>query len=105
MLVRASRPPRLAFVLPGLGAGGSEHIVSLLCNHFAAQGWAISLIAFEEPSAPSYYPYRPDVRIVRLGMKSSRRAAATGALAMPRRQRLLRRALKGAPQIGNASCG
>jgi len=94
MLVRASRPPMLAFVLPGLGAGGSEHIVSLLCNHFAAQGWAITLIAFEEPSAPSYYAYHPEVRIIRLGMKSRRRAAATGALAMLRRQRLLRQALK-----------
>ncbi|MEV4935979.1 glycosyltransferase family 4 protein [Sphingobium sp. LSP13-1-1.1] len=94
MLVRASRPPMLAFVLPGLGAGGSEHIVSLLCNHFAAQGWSITLIVFEEASAPSYYAYHPQVRILRLGMKSRRRAVATGALAMLRRQRLLRRALK-----------
>jgi len=84
----------LALVLPGLGAGGSEHIVSLLCNHFAAQGWLITLIAFEEPSAPSYYAYHPEVRIIRLGMKSRRRAAATGALAMLRRQKLLRQALK-----------
>lgn len=84
----------LAFVLPGLGAGGSEHIVSLLCNHFAAQGWSITLIVFEEASAPSYYAYHPQVRIIRLGMKSRRRAVATGALAMLRRQRLLRRALK-----------
>ncbi|UZW54537.1 glycosyltransferase family 4 protein [Sphingobium sp. JS3065] len=94
MLVRASRPPMLAFVLPGLGAGGSEHIVSLLCNHFAAQGWVIALIVFEEPSAPSYYAYHPDVRIIRLGMKSRRRSAATGALAMLRRRRLLKRALQ-----------
>lgn len=94
MLHRASRPPSIAFVLPGLGAGGSEHIVSLLCNHFAAQGWTVSLIAFEEPSAPSYYPCHPDVRIIRLGMASRRRAAPGGALAMLRRQRLLRRTLK-----------
>ncbi|AEG49842.1 glycosyl transferase group 1 [Sphingobium chlorophenolicum L-1] len=94
MLVRASRPPKVAFVLPGLGAGGSEHIVSLLCNHFAAQGWAISLIVFEEPSVPSYYAYRPEVRIIRLGMKSRRRAAPAGMLAMLRRQRLLSRTLE-----------
>ncbi|WP_150292180.1 glycosyltransferase family 4 protein [Sphingobium estronivorans] len=94
MLVRASRPPNVVFVLPGLGAGGSEHIVSLLCNHFAAQGWAITLIAFEEPSTEPYYPHHPDVRIVRLGMKSRRRLAASGALAMLHRQRLLKRAFK-----------
>ncbi|WP_313804080.1 glycosyltransferase family 4 protein [Sphingobium sp.] len=94
MLVRASRPPNVAFVLPGLGAGGSEHIVSLLCNHFAARGWMVSLIAFEEPSTPAYYPSHDDVRIIRLGMKSRRRPAATGALAMLRRLRLLKRTLK-----------
>jgi len=94
MLVRASRPPSIAFVLPGLGAGGSEHIVSLLCNHFAAQGWTVALIAFEDPSTAPYYPHHPDVRIIRLGMKSRRRAATSGAFAMVRRQRLLRGALK-----------
>ncbi|WP_232307427.1 glycosyltransferase family 4 protein [Sphingobium chungbukense] len=94
MLVRASRPPNVAFVLPGLGAGGSEHIVSLLCNHCAAQGWAVTLIAFEDPSTAPYYPHHSDVRIIRLGMKSRRRAAASGMLAMVRRLQLLKQALK-----------
>lgn len=96
MLVRASRPPTVAFVLPGLGAGGSEHIVSLLCNHFATQGWAVTLIAFEEPGTRPYYQHHPDVRIVQLGMKSRRRAAASGALATLVRHRLLKQALKDA---------
>src|SRR3546814_11517677 len=39
--------PHIGFVLQGLGAGGAERIVSLLCNHFAAQGWTVTLFAFE----------------------------------------------------------
>ncbi|WP_030539094.1 glycosyltransferase family 4 protein [Sphingobium sp. DC-2] len=94
MLVRASRPPNIAFVLPGLGAGGSEHIVSLLCNHFAALGWTVRLIAFEDEAAPAYYSHHPAVRIVRLGMTVKRRSAAAGALAMLKRERRLQAALE-----------
>jgi len=94
MLVRASPPPTIAFVLPGLGAGGSEHIVSLLCNHFAMQGWHVALIAFEEPGAAPYYRHHADVRIIRLGLKSRRRIAAGGAVAMLGRLRRLKAAFR-----------
>lgn len=94
MLVRASRPPNVVFVLPGLGAGGSEHIVSLLCNHFAALGWTVRLIAFEDETTPAYYSHHPAVRIVRLGMKSRRMPAPAGALAMLKRRQRLQTALE-----------
>lgn len=94
MLVRASRPPNIAFVLPGLGAGGSEHIVSLLCNHFAALGWTVRLIAFEDEATPAYYSHHPAVRIVRLGMRSRRRVAPAGMLAMLKRKQRLQAALE-----------
>ena len=94
MLVRASRPPNIAFVLPGLGAGGSEHIVSLLCNHFAALGWTVRLIVFEDETTPAYYSHHPAVRIVRLGMKSRRRPAPAAALTMFKRRQRLQAALE-----------
>lgn len=96
MLVRASRPPSIAFVLPGLGAGGSEHIVSLLCNHFAAQDWTVTLIAFEDESGVPYYSHHESVRIVRLGLESRRRWAPVGALAMFQRAQRLQDALRDA---------
>lgn len=100
MLVRASRPPNIAFVLPGLGAGGSEHIVSLLCNHFAALGWMVRLIVFEDEATPAYYSHHPAVRIVRLGMKSRRRPAPAAALTMfKRRQRLQAAIEEAAPDL------
>src|SRR3546814_20867789 len=62
--------PHIGFVLQGLGAGGSERIVSLLCNHFAAQGWTVTLFAFEDRDTTPYYLHHPAVRIMPLGMKS-----------------------------------
>lgn len=94
MLVPAARLPNVAFVLPALGAGGSEHIVSLLCNHFAAQGWAVTLISFEDEGNPPYYSHHKDVRILCLGMKPRRRAVPVGAMATLWRQQLLNRTLK-----------
>ena len=94
MLVRASRPPNIAFVLPGLGAGGSEHIVSLLCNHFAALGWTVRLIVFEDEATPAYYSHHPAVRIVRLGLKSRRRPTPAAAMTMFKRRQRLQAALE-----------
>ena len=94
MLVRASRPPNIVFVLPGLGAGGSEHIVSLLCNHFAALGWTVRLIVFEDEATPAYYSHHPAVRIVRLGLKSRRRPTPAAAMTMFKRRQRLQAALE-----------
>jgi glycosyltransferase involved in cell wall biosynthesis len=100
MLVRATRPPNIAFVLPGLGAGGSEHVVSLLCNHFAVQGWSVTLLAFEDETSEPYYRHHQAVRIVRLGLKSRRRLAPAGALTMIQRTHRLRAALQqAAPDV------
>src|SRR3546814_9155258 len=64
--------PHIGFVLQGLGAGGSERIVSLLCNHFAAQAWTVTLFAFEDRDTTPYYPHHPAVRIMPLGLKSEK---------------------------------
>ncbi|HKY81568.1 MAG TPA: glycosyltransferase family 4 protein [Sphingobium sp.] len=85
----------IAFVLPGLRAGGSEHIVSLLCNHFSRSGWTVSLFAFEEPGAAPYYPHDPAVRITQLGHPVGRRPAVQSLLAVRDRIGALRRELGG----------
>lgn len=86
--------PHVAFVLQGLGAGGSEHIVSQLCNHFARQHWTTTLLAFDEQATRPYYQHDSSVRILPLGMKPERRGAFGAILAMRTRQRLLRNALE-----------
>lgn len=92
MLARTSKGRHIAFVLQGLGAGGSEHIVSQLCNHCAATGWTVTLIAFEDPAARPYYHHDPAVRILPLGFKPERRGALASIAAMRARQAILRKA-------------
>jgi len=91
-----SGKPHIAFVLPGLRAGGSEHIVSLLCNHFSRRGWSVSLFTFEEPGSPPYYAHDPEVRIVQLGYPAARLPAFHFVRALWRRIAALREAFKDA---------
>lgn len=93
-LARRASAPHIAFVLQGLGAGGSEHIVSLLCNHFAGLGWTVTIFAFEERTARPYYPLDPAVRVIPLGMKSSNMPWTQGLKAAWARVRLLRKAFE-----------
>ena len=90
----AGRAPHIAFVLQGLGAGGSEHIVSLLCNHFAALGWTVSLLAFEHRETVPYYAHHPAVRILPLGLKSAPRGPLAAIGAVRARKSSLRQAFR-----------
>ncbi|HVJ00701.1 MAG TPA: glycosyltransferase family 4 protein [Sphingomonas sp.] len=90
----AKTAPHIAFVLQGLGAGGSEHIVSLLCNHFATLGWTVSLLAFEHRETVPYYAHHPAVRILPLGLKSAPRSPLAAVGAVLARRNSLRRAFR-----------
>ncbi|MCF8709896.1 glycosyltransferase family 4 protein [Rhizorhapis sp. SPR117] len=90
-IVPCARKPHVAFVLQGLGAGGSEHIVGLLCNHFAAQSWTVTLFAFEDRAARPYYPLDSAVRVMPLGMKSRKMSSLAGLATLWARVRLLRK--------------
>src|SRR5262245_60132548 len=65
-------PARVVVVVPALGAGGTEHVVSLVANHWARQGVAVTILTLETPSAKPYYAFSPDIEIVRLGVPSQR---------------------------------
>lgn len=79
----------LTFVLPALGAGGSEHVVAMLCNHFAAQGHRVRLLCFEPVGTQPFYALNSSVTLVCMDVQSQRRNPASSALAMLRRYRLL----------------
>ncbi|HKT77779.1 MAG TPA: glycosyltransferase family 4 protein [Sphingobium sp.] len=85
--------PHVAFVLPGLRAGGSEHIVSLLCNHFSRSGWTVTLFAFEEPGSAPYYPHDAAVSVVQLGQAAGPVTTRRSVLAVRDRIVALRGAL------------
>jgi len=76
------RVDSVAFVLPGLGAGGSEHVVSMLCNELAEQGYAVTQLAFVDAGTTPYYPHHPKVEVIDLG-RPAKRLGRLGQLLSP----------------------
>ncbi len=66
---------RILFVLPSLGAGGSERVVTTLANHFAAQGPEVGIANFDAPDFAPFYPLAKEVDLYRLNLP-----AASGGL-------------------------
>jgi glycosyltransferase involved in cell wall biosynthesis len=60
--------PRILFVLPALGAGGSERVVTSLLNHWAAAGRDVAVVTFESSKKPPYYALDPRVEIFPLDL-------------------------------------
>lgn len=85
---------RVAIVLPALGAGGTEHVVNVLANQWAARGWSVTIVTLEAPEASTYYCFDPDVEIKRLGLPPVRRSQLPALVMSARRIRLLRRTLR-----------
>ncbi|MEL7190355.1 MAG: glycosyltransferase family 4 protein, partial [Pseudomonadota bacterium] len=46
---------RILFVIPSLGAGGSERVVTTLANHWAGEGRPIAIANFDPPEEPPFY--------------------------------------------------
>lgn len=51
----ADGAPYVLFVLPGLSAGGSEHVVSFVANRLARSGYRIGVLSFEAAGSEPYY--------------------------------------------------
>ncbi|NLS07807.1 glycosyltransferase family 4 protein [Rhizobium sp. P32RR-XVIII] len=85
---------RIAVVIPGLSAGGTEHVVSLLANHWAASGYAVTVVTFEAPDTKPYYAFRDDVRITRLGLPPGKTSRFVSTVAVWQRIWRLRSAIR-----------
>lgn len=85
----------VAFVLPGLGAGGTERVVNVVANRWAERGRSVTVLTFEPPKGPSYYSYDPRVSIRRLGQdqETGRRGPIGATRRTVRRTTELRRAI------------
>lgn len=88
------RDGSIAFVLPGVGAGGSEHVVSMLCNELAGRGFEVTLIAFVEEGTTPFYGHHEKVKLIALGGPNSGRGRLGQVRFMLTRIRRLRAALK-----------
>ncbi|WP_416358393.1 glycosyltransferase family 4 protein [Aureimonas phyllosphaerae] len=84
----------MCIVLPGLGAGGTEHVVSVLANEWIARGRSVTILTLEEPGAVPYYPLHPGIKVRRLGLPPGRRGAVSAIGTAGRRVWRLHRALR-----------
>lgn len=99
---RPSPPARqgagsILFFLPGLTAGGSEHVVTFNANRLAAHGYDVTIASCEGEGSTPYYPCDAGVEICYLGIPVGR-AKSGGRLRGLRhvldRARALRRLLR-----------
>lgn len=80
--------PRIAFILAGLGAGGSERVIAKISERFVLDGAEVSVIAFDRPDEPAFHRFHPRVRLIRLGLPSRGGRFAAPARALNRAARL-----------------
>ncbi|MDB5524068.1 MAG: putative glycosyltransferase [Rhizobium sp.] len=85
---------RLVIVLPGLGAGGSEHVVSIIANHWAHLGHDVTILTLEPPGSYAYYALSPSIRVIRLGVPPQRASGWKAAWLALQRVRRMRREIR-----------
>ncbi|NJM31140.1 MAG: glycosyltransferase family 4 protein, partial [Rhizobiales bacterium] len=91
---RSGDPVRCALVMPGLGAGGTERVVSIIANGWAERGWGVSVFAFAPANETPYYTFHPKVAVHRLGLAPSPYPALQATFMIARRIAALRKALR-----------
>lgn len=85
---------KVAIILSGLGAGGTERVANIMANHWAARGWPVTVVTLDPPGTASYYPFHPRVTIRHLGVPARRRGKLGAAQAILRRVAAIRRVLR-----------
>ncbi len=90
----ASTAPHITFLLPGLTAGGSEHVVSFVANRLVRSGLNVSIVSFEADGSPPYYRTDDRIRIDYLAVPVAKKGAASAMFDIVQRVRRLREVLK-----------
>jgi GalNAc-alpha-(1->4)-GalNAc-alpha-(1->3)-diNAcBac-PP-undecaprenol alpha-1,4-N-acetyl-D-galactosaminyltransferase len=84
---------KLLFFIASLQCGGAERVCATLCNHWAEQGWDVTLATFDDGSEPPFFPIDPRVRRQALGIQRRSTSVAHSILNNLRRVPRLRRTI------------
>jgi glycosyltransferase involved in cell wall biosynthesis len=85
---------RLTLVLPALTLGGAQRVMTTLANAWAARGWHVHLLTFDDGGQPPFYPLHPVVVHESLGLARASQTLLQGVVENVRRQAVLRRAIR-----------
>jgi glycosyltransferase involved in cell wall biosynthesis len=88
---------RLVLVLPSLGPGGTERVVTGMANWWAGLGHHVTVVTLDGPEAGEAFPLDARVRRVRLGVARPARSAADSIRSNVIRIGALRRVLRSTP--------
>ncbi len=83
----------LLIFIYSLNSGGAERVTAHLANHWATQGWRVTVVTLTS-SASDFYQLDPTVRRIGLDVAGHSRSALAGMAANLRRVAALRRVLR-----------
>ena len=83
---------KICCVISGLYAGGAERVLSLLANHWARRGWAVTIITLS-PTGHDAYDLERHVERVGLGLEGETRSLWQAVASNGRKMLALRRAV------------
>lgn len=86
--------PRLTLVIYKMSGGGAQRVLSIIANHFAEKGWAITLMTFDDGSQPSFYKLHPSIQCVPLSISRQQPNALSTLLMYLLRPIILRSAIR-----------
>jgi glycosyltransferase involved in cell wall biosynthesis len=84
---------KLLFFISSLQCGGAERVCATLSNHWAGQGWDVTLATFDDGSEPPFFPLSPRVRHLTLGIQRRSTGLTHSILNNMRRVPRLRRVI------------
>jgi glycosyltransferase involved in cell wall biosynthesis len=87
-------PPRLTMFISSLVTGGAERVMTELANHWAAEGWPITIIHYSDPGTPAAFPLHPAITEVPLGLHRVSRNPISAVMNNVRRILVVRRAIR-----------
>lgn len=84
----------ITFIISDLSAGGAQRVMSMMANYWAAKGWTITIITFDDGSTPPFYDLLPGIRHMPLDVAEESSFAIKGILNNLDRVRVLSRAIR-----------
>ncbi|MER3438119.1 MAG: glycosyltransferase family 4 protein, partial [Chloroflexota bacterium] len=85
---------RVTLVIHGMGSGGAERVVATMGNAWAARGWEITLLTFEDATSGSFYPLDERIHYRPLGIAGASRGVLPAVATNARRLLTIRRAVR-----------